>query len=356
METDDMDLEELRADIRDVDAEITDLIAKRMKIAELIGAEKLRQGQAIRNASVEEKVIARYRSAGEANGVLPDTMETIARALIREAVDREASLPNPKMVRLSIAIIGGSGKMGQWLASFLGGMGHNIRIIDPAQENGFVLGDAAGADAVIISVPIHSTGAVLEKLDGICGKDTLIFDIASLKTSHADTLKKMAAHRKVCSVHPMFGPSARSLYGQNIIICNCGNGKAVEEASELFRDKGGNIRIMALDDHDKYMSYVLGLSHAVNIAFFTVLDRSGIPYGDMKAVASTTFTKIMATNESVAMEDPSLYYDIQHLNGHRDEMWKLFSKAVDDIKEASISGERDAFVRIMGAGKKYFSE
>lgn len=350
-----MNLEELRTEIRETDAMIAELVARRTNIAELVGAEKLRQGLAIKNASVEEKVVARYRDAGEARGINPDTMETIARALIKEAVDREASLPDPKRVRLNIAIVGGSGKMGHWFEMYLSSMGHVVKIIDPAKENGLVLEDAANADAVIVSVPIGSTGGILEKLDGICGKDALIFDVASLKTSHTETLKKMASRRKVCSVHPMFGPSARSLYGQNVLICNCGNGKAVEEAVELFRDKGGNIRIMALDEHDKYMSYVLGLSHAVNIAFFTVLERSGIPYKDMESAASTTYTKIMSTNKSVAMEDPELYYDIQHLNGHRDEMWELFSKAVDDIKEASVSDERTGFVRIMNAGKRYFS-
>ena len=182
----------------------------------------------------------------------------------------------------------------------------------------------------------------------------MIFDLASLKSTITDTLRSMAKHRNVCSIHPMFGPSASSLSGRNLIVCDCGNTEAAKEASSLFEGRGGNIRMMDIAEHDVYMSYVLGLSHAVNIAFFTVLDRSGIPMSDMASVASTTFRKNLETNASVALEDPELYYEIQHLNCHREEMWDLFSKAVADIKDASMSNDPSAFVSIMEKGRNYF--
>ena len=111
---------------------------------------------------------------------------------------------------------------------------------------------------------------------------------------------------------------------------------------------------MEIEQHDEYMSYVLGLSHAVNIAFFTVLERSGITFSDMQTVASTTFRKNMDTNASVALEDPLLYYEIQHLNGNRLEMWKLFGEAVKDLEEASMSDDPEKFRELMEAGRKYF--
>jgi len=113
---------------------------------------------------------------------------------------------------------------------------------------------------------------------------------------------------------------------------------------------------MPIEQHDEYMSYVLGLSHAVNIAFFTVLDRSGIPFRDMQSVASTTFRKNLDTNTSVALEDPMLYYEIQHLNAHREGMWKLFCDAVRDLKEASLDSDPSKFVELMENGRRYFNK
>jgi len=350
-----MDLELLREEILRTDMEIIDLISRRTDLAEQVGRNKMENGLPIRNIAVEEKVVRRYRDAAESSGINPDTLEKVARALIQEAVDREAQVPSHDSMRKEISIIGGGGKMGKWMSDLLKIDGHTIKAIDPVLDNGLTIEDADTSDIVIISVPIEMTENVLERIDEICKKDALVFDLTSLKTPISHKLEELAKKRKICSLHPMFGPSAKSMYGRNLIICDCGNISAVNEAKDLFKNKGGDIRIMALDDHDKYMSYVLGLSHAVNIAFFTVLDRSGITYKDMCTVASTTFRKNMETNESVALEDPKLYYEIQHSNAFRDSMWKEFSIAVEDIKNASKDEDPSRFIKIMDAGRDYFS-
>jgi chorismate mutase/prephenate dehydrogenase len=164
-----------------------------------------------------------------------------------------------------------------------------------------------------------------------------------------DPAKVRAASRVV---FPGVG-AARSAMGN---LRDLGLVDAVKEAAGLFEGRGGNIRTMEIERHDEYMSYVLGLSHAVNIAFFTVLERSGISFGDMQSVASTTFRKIMDTNTSVALEDPLLYYEIQHLNDNRDDIWRMFSKAVKDLREASLSDDPSEFVELMRKGRNYFTE
>lgn len=350
-----MDLELLREEILRTDMEIIDLISRRTDLAEQVGRKKIEDGLPIRNVAVEKKVVNRYRDAAESSGISPDTLEKIAKALIQEAVDREALVTPHNSVKKEISIIGGGGKMGMWMANTLSSDGHTIKLIDPSLHNGLTIEDASSSDVIIISIPMDVTEGVLEQLNDICRDDALIFDLTSLKTPISKILKSMAKRKKVCSLHPMFGPSARSMYGRNLIICDCGNADAIAEAQELFKNKGGDIRTMDIDDHDRYMSYVLGLSHAVNIAFFTVLDRSGISYQDMCTVASTTFRKNMETNESVALEDPKLYYEIQHSNAFRDKLWDDFSKAVKDIKDASIDNDSSEFIKIMDAGREYFS-
>jgi chorismate mutase/prephenate dehydrogenase len=191
-------------------------------------------------------------------------------------------------------------------------------------------------------------------LDEICSEDTLIFDLTSLKTPIVEKLRSMAQRHMVCSIHPMFGPSATSMYGRNLIICDCGNEAAVEDVKRIFDDHGGNIRIMDVEQHDSYMSYVLGLTHAVNIALFTVLERSGYTFEDLLTVSSTTFNKGLDTNRSVASEDPMLYYGIQHMNSHSDDMWELFSNTVSELREKSLDDDPEGFVNLMNAGRRYF--
>jgi chorismate mutase/prephenate dehydrogenase len=348
-----MELDALRDEIRRKDVEIARLVAERTEIAKEIGRVKRREGLPIRNVAVEGAVIDRYLENGRACGLSDEVSRSLASAVIKEAVDAEAALPTDSG-NLRIAVVGGAGKMGAWTASFLKDSGHDVIVVDPASPDSHDISECAGCDVVVVSVPIHSADGVLSELDGICGSGTLIFDLTSLKTPVEGRLRDMASRRKVCSVHPMFGPSATSLYGRNLIICDCGCRQAVEEAESLFADRGGSIRVMDISSHDSYMSYVLGLTHAVNIALFTVLERSGYGFEDLLTVSSTTFGKGLDTNMSVASEDPMLYYEIQHMNSHRDEMWDLFSKAVEDLRERSLSDDPKGFVELMDAGRRYF--
>ena len=45
-----------------------------------------------------------------------------------------------------------------------------------------------------------------------------------------------------------------------------------------------------------------------------------------------------------------------HSHQHRDEMWDLFSDAVRDLKDASLSSDPSGFVELMENGRRYFSE
>ena len=83
------DLESLRKRIADVDAQIAELIARRLELAEMVAETKRESGLPIVDPQVEAKVIQRYRDAAERYGIGADSMESIARILISEAVARE---------------------------------------------------------------------------------------------------------------------------------------------------------------------------------------------------------------------------------------------------------------------------
>ena len=350
-----MGLDSIRDEIAEVDRGILELMKRRLELARMVGEEKVRTGAAVRNVAQEDRVADRYRGFALENGMNPVCAERVCRILMQESVDLQASMPRPAEHARHVAVIGGYGKMGRWMADLLRSSGHRVDIIDPSAGNGLRTEDAKWADTVIVSIPISRTGGMLRKLDEICGPDTLILDIASLKSPFIDVLRELGSRRWVCSVHPMFGPSAESMHDRNLVVCDCGSREAVEDALSLFGNHGANIRTMPVEDHDRYMSYVLGLSHAVNIAFFTALDRSGISFRDMESVASTTFEKMMDTNQSVALEDPYLYYEIQHMNSSRETMLKEFDSAVHDVVEAALSDDPSAFKELMDRGREYFT-
>ena len=143
---------------------------------------------------------------------------------------------------------------------------------------------------------------------------------------------------------------------RNVIVCDCGSKKAVSEAKELFNNDSANIIVTTVEKHDELMAYAMALAHASNIAFFTALRMSGIPFDSLKGAASTTFNRTMAVSEDVSKEDASLYYAIQRLNVNAEEMWKVYENAVKEVKDASLSADGKKFAGVMKKGKEYLEK
>ncbi len=87
-----MDLDQLRNEIAEIDMQIIGLIRRRISCAEEVGRIKLSQGLPVINPDVEAKVISRYKSMSESTGLSESVLESIARALIKEAVEHENAL------------------------------------------------------------------------------------------------------------------------------------------------------------------------------------------------------------------------------------------------------------------------
>lgn len=144
-----------------------------------------------------------------------------------------------------------------------------------------------------------------------------MFDILLVKSLVIPVLRRMAdAGMNVCSVHPMFVPTAPAVSGYNIVVADCGCSAMIEEATALF--SGGTILWMQVEDHDPIAAYVLGLSHAVNLAFSEALVRSGFSTEVLNAAASTMFRKQTAVSCEVSQENAPLYYAIQRENPYND--------------------------------------
>jgi chorismate mutase/prephenate dehydrogenase len=256
-----------------------------------------------------------------------------------------------------ILIVGGNGRMGNWLCRFLASRGHRIRVFDRGENAQFPMErdlerGVRDAEIVILATPISETSKLLENVLSMEPSGTVL-DIASIKTPLIPALRSgAAAGAKVCSMHPMFGPDTPSIIDRNVILCHCGSAEAVEQARLLL--DGANIVEMEVEEHDPVMAFVLGLSHAVNIAFFETLRQGGRPFQELERSASTTFRKQVESARHVAMENEQLYYEIQHLNPFNIETLEHLQRAVADLKEAAERGDREAFRRMMVDGREYF--
>jgi chorismate mutase/prephenate dehydrogenase len=185
----------------------------------------------------------------------------------------------------------------------------------------------------------------------------LVFDIGSLKTPLLDGLHELRdAGCKVTSVHPMFGPDTRLLSGRHLIFCNVGNAEATAAAKELFGATMAERIDMSLEDHDRLIAYVLGLSHALNIAFFTALAESGEAAPKLARMSSTTFDSQLLVSSAVARDNPHLYFEIQHLNRFGLGPLDALLDAAARVRQLVAAGDEEGFVNLMERGREYLAQ
>ena len=114
--------------------------------------------------------------------------------------------------------------------------------------------------------------------------------------------------------------------------------------------------VTTLDDHDRLIAYVLGLSHAINIAFFTALAESGEAAPRLARLSSTTFDAQLAVAEGVAGESPALYFEIQALNQYGGDSLAALVEAVTRLQTLVANQDAAGFARLMRRGQAYLQD
>ncbi len=358
-----MSLDDLRANLSDVDRQIVDLIAERQQIVGEIGRNKRSDGTATRDYVREKDVLDMGRKQAEELGIDPDLAENVLRQLIITSLasqERERVIAEGRGDGQRVLVIGGAGKMGGWFVDFFASQGFATSIADPGVADGpglFNNWTDAGVDydVIVVAAPLAVSGRILAQL-AVLKPAGLIFDIGSLKSPLIDGLQELqAAGCKVTSLHPMYGPDTRLLSGRHLIVCDVGCEEATKAAREMFSATMVDQIDMGLEDHDRMIAYVLGLSHALNIAFFTALAESGEAAPKLAKMSSTTFDSQLLVSEAVAQDNPHLYFEIQHLNKFGVGPLDALSEAANRIRELVATGDEQGFVDLMHKGRDYFS-
>lgn len=359
-----MSLEKLRRRLTELDRELLRLASERQAVVEEIGQEKRGRGMPTRDFGREKQVLQEARSVANEYGLPEDLAEALLRLLIQSSLTTqeharvlESAFGSGKRV----LVIGGAGRIGRWFVEFLASQGFAVQVADP---NGGVEGfphledwrtSPLDQDLIVVATPLRITASILSELAGR-RPGGLIFDVGSLKTPLRAGLEALrAAGCRVTSLHPMFGPDTQLLSGRHVIFVDLGVPDATREAKELFTPTMALQVDMSLDDHDRLIAYVLGLSHALNIAFFTALAESGEARGTLAKLSSTTFDAQLDVASRVACENPHLYFEIQSLNQYNRGPLAALGEAVERLRALVEGRDEQGFVKLMNQGRTYLA-
>ncbi len=366
MTRDDTTLDDLRRRLDEIDRQLISLVAERKAISSEVARVKRSTGRPTRDYEREREVILGVRAIASEQGVSPALAEEMLRLLIRSSLttQEQASVAaRGTGTGRRALVIGGGGKMGGWFVGFLTSQGFMVEVADPTGTPAGVPRvedwrntDLNKYDFIILATPLGATDAILRDL-ALRRPSGVIFDVGSLKSPLRAGLQALKSHGcRVTSLHPMFGPDTELLSGRHVVFVNLGHEEALASARELFAPTMVEQVVMSLDDHDRLIAYVLGLSHALNIAFFTALAESGEAAPKLARMSSTTFDSQLDVATRVAQESPDLYYEIQSLNDYGAESLEALAKAVERIRTAVLSQDHDAFAALMRRGRDYLED
>jgi len=270
---------------------------------------------------------------------------------------------------MKIAIIGGSGKMGRWFASFLLKEGKEVvitgrderKLQEARQQLGVEVATNAeavkSADAILLSVPIDNFEAVVEQICPYIRPEQVIIDITSIKMLPVEIMHKHIKTGLVLGAHPVFGPGARSIANHNFVLTPTSDGERTlaQKISEYLEARGAKVTLMTPLEHDEMMAVILGLSHFIAIVSADTL-LSLDKLDQMKAVGGITYKVLLTLVESVISEDAELYASLQMNLPNMAEIEELFQRMGKTWGDLVRNRDRDKFVDRMNALKSRLKE
>ena len=259
---------------------------------------------------------------------------------------------------MKVAIIGGSGKMGQWFARFLMKEGKEVVLIGRSQPRleevkhqlnvqiTTNMEEAKMADVVLISVPIDHFEEVIGQLSHYTHPSQTILDITSLKVLPVSAMHRHIKEGLVLGTHPVFGPGARGVANHNFVLTptNQEESALAEKVKDYLETRRAKVHLMTPQEHDDMMAIILGLAHYIAIVSADSLINFE-RLKEMEAIGGITYKVLLTLVESVISEDPEFYASLQMNLPHLPEIQNKFHKSCQNWAELVKNKDRQEFVR-----------
>ena len=270
---------------------------------------------------------------------------------------------------MRVAIIG-AGKMGRWFTRFFKDEGYSVVVSSRTRSKLEALRDefgvelagsnveaVEGADWVLVCVSLDGLEAVLMEIGSRIQSGQVVMDIGSIKEIPVNLLHKYVKKGITLGTHPVFGPGAKSLEGQNFVLT------PVDEEERRFaaefkgwlEERDAKVTILSPRRHDELMSLVLGFPHFVGlVAGDTLMNNSD--FVEAKQVGGASYKLLLTLAGAVAAEEPVFYSNLHMSLPEMEKIEGLFLEKVEEWLKLVRTKDCGGFSRKMEQVKKRLKE
>lgn len=230
---------------------------------------------------------------------------------------------------MKAGIIGGTGKMGRLFVKVFEKAGYEVLV--SGRKTAVTAADIARqCDIVVVSVPIRETETVIEAIAPLLKRDQLLCDFTSLKVKPVEVMLKSKAD--VIGLHPMFGPTVKSISHQTIIVCPArADESRVAALVAIFKAQGAVCTIATPEEHDRIVAVVQGLTHFVTLCMADTVRRLGVDLNKTGQFESPVYQIELSLVGRLLSQDPALYADILQQNPYVPEVLAACRNSAADL-------------------------
>ncbi len=338
-----VELNALREQIDAVDKQMLALLAQRLALVEQVGHVKSQHGLPIYAPDREAAMLASRRAEAEKIGVPPQLIEDILRRTMREsyASEKDSGFKclNPDL--RSVVIIGGHGQLGGLFARMFTLSGYQVKILGSKDwHRADEILDGAGL--VVVTVPIHLTQGVIEKLTQL-PSDCILCDLTSIKSKPLKTMLDVHSG-PVVGLHPMFGPDVPSLAKQVIVYCDGRGAEQYHWLLQQFKIWGVSLCQIEASEHDHGMTLIQALRHFTSFAYGMHLSQENPSLDKLLKLSSPIYRLELAMVGRLFAQDPNLYGDIILSSQENIDMIKRFHRRFGEALEMLDQHDKARFV------------
>lgn len=194
----------------------------------------------------------------------------------------------------------------------------------------------AGADLVVLGVPVGALGEAAATIAGHLGPDALVTDVGSVKASVIGLVAPHLDMRRFVPGHPVAGTENS---GPDAAVANLYRDRwciltptaetdpgAVARVSALWRAVGARVEVMDAEHHDHVLAMTSHLPHLLAFNIVNVADSlEGILQCEILRYAAGGFTDFTR----IASSDPVLWRDVFLLN--RSSVLEVLARYLEDL-------------------------
>ena len=338
-------LEGSRKRIDLIDEQILDLLAERATMVQEVIKTKIENQLPVFVPEREQEKLDAFKALAIERGIKPEWAEDFLRLIMSSSRDSQSqakfalATTEPK----HILYIGGEGGMGTLYKRITSQTGHVAYSID--KSNWFELEEISEKlDLVIITVPIHVTESVIDRLQNRLSEKTILADFTSNKTKPIKAM--LESHSgPVIGLHPMHGPDVENLSKQLMVVCP---GRDSEKAQWFVRQcELWGMRIIHADQekHDHVMHLVQGLRHFVALLHGSFMKEYDLKPAVMVDYSSPIYRAELTMTGRIFAQSAELYADIVFANEERRKLLVNFFEHHQKLAQLVQTNDREGFIR-----------